>query len=174
MKKRIETTVVAVGDRDKAGEAGDDWRAQWYTEPEPHPDPSLGCIRRGLCCKSNPGWFAPGEADKAAELLGMSFEDFAKTYLVIDSVVVDESPVDVFVPVKVGRDGTPNARPLTRVDKLYTRLPNPCVFFRDNGCGIYEARPYECRRYICTNKASDNPSHEEIGRMWRDGVVPEP
>jgi Fe-S-cluster containining protein len=171
LKRRITTTVVTDGDRDAATPT--DWRAQWYTEPEPHPNPELGCIRRGLCCKSNPGWFAPGEADGAAEALGLDFETFARRYLVIDTVEVDGAPVDVFVPVKVGRDGTPNARTLSRVDRLYVQLPNPCVFFERDGCAIYAARPYECRRYICTNKASDNPSHEQIGRMWRDGLTPE-
>jgi Fe-S-cluster containining protein len=174
MKTRITTTEVTVGDRDAATTPGTDWRAQWYTEPEPHPNPELGCIRRGLCCKSNPGWFAPGEADRAAELMGMDFGDFARAYLVIDSVEVDGAPVDVFLPVKVGRDGTPNARPLSRIDRLYIQLPNPCVFYTGDGCRIYEARPYECRRYLCTAKASEHPTHEEIGRMWRDDVLPEP
>ena len=42
----------------------------------------------------------------------------------------------------------------------------PCVFYEDEGCKIYQARPIECERYVCTNHPDDNLSHEELGRMW--------
>jgi len=55
-----------------------------WDEQEAHPDPSKGCIRRGLCCKSNPGWFAPGEVEQAAALKGMQPDEFVRNYLVSD------------------------------------------------------------------------------------------
>lgn len=143
-------------------------------EVPPHPDPSKGCIRRGLCCRTNPGWFGPGEVEQAAAFLGMDVDDFVRTYVIIDRVEVDGARVEVFVPVKRGRGGVPVAQPGTRVDALYSMFPSPCIFFVDNGCRIYGARPSECRAYLCTRPASENLSHEAIGRMWRDGVVADP
>ena len=136
-----------------------------------HQDPSLGCIRRNYCCRTNPGWFAPGEVEGAAKLKDMSVDQFVTTYVVIDTVAIDGKLVEAFVPVKVGRDGNPLCPPATRVDKLYLRFPSRCVFFVDKGCEIYEARPFECRGYSCTNADDDNPSKEEIGRMWLDERV---
>lgn len=160
---------------DPAGEAPDEENPYWaLEEPEPHPDPSLGCVRRGLCCKSSPGWFAPGEVETAAAALGLSPDDFVRRYVVIDSIVVDERRVEAFVPVKLGRDGAPLIRPGGRTDRLYGMLRAPCIFYDGKGCRIYAARPIECRRYICTNEPAQNLSHEEIGRMWRDGVTPPP
>ena len=134
-----------------------------------HPDPSLGCIRRNFCCRTNPGWFGPGEVEGAAAAIEMSVDEFIATYVVIDAVVVDGQKVEVFVPVKSGRDGKPLCPPATRVDELYLKSPSRCVFFVDKGCAIYKARPLECRGYSCTNADEDNPSKEEIGRMWLAG-----
>lgn len=142
------------------------WLAE---EPEPHPDPSLGCIRRNLCCRSNPGWFAPGEVERAAELKKMSPDDFVRTYLVIDFVELEGRRVEVFAPVKLGRDGKPLIPTGTRTDKLYQMLRSPCVFFDGQGCEIYDARPIECRAYVCTNPPEENLSHSQIARMWLEG-----
>ena len=138
-------------------------------EIPPHPAPEKGCIRRGLCCRTNPGWFGPGEVEKAAEFLGMDPDDFVRTYVIIDKVVVDGEKVEVFVPVKRGRDGNPVHKPGTRVDAMYSMFPSPCIFFENNGCKIYAARPSECAAYLCTRPASENLSHEEIGRRWKRG-----
>jgi Fe-S-cluster containining protein len=139
----------------------------WQMEEEPpHPNPALGCIRRTLCCRTSPGWFAPGEAEKAAELLGMTPDAFVREYLIIDHVEVDGVKVEVFAPVKLGRDGNPLIPTATRADRLYSLLRSPCVFFNGQGCKIYGARPIECRTYVCTNPPEKNLSHEEIGRMW--------
>jgi len=138
-----------------------------FDEQEPHPNPELGCIRRGLCCKSSPGWYGPGEAEGSAALLGLAPDEFVRRYLVVDHIEVDGETVHVFAPVKLGRDGKPAIPPASRTDALYRALRGTCIFFKDDGCGIYEARPLECRKYICTNKPSDNPSHEDIARLWR-------
>lgn len=144
------------------------WLAE---EPAPHPNPALGCIRRNLCCRTNPGWFAPGEVEAAAELLGMPPDELVRKFIIIDHIEVDGERVEVFAPVKLGRDGNPLIPPATRTDRLYQMLRSPCVFFNGKGCRIYGARPIECRRYVCTNEPEDNLSHEEIGRMWRDGLT---
>jgi len=138
-------------------------------EPEPHPNPALGCIRRNLCCRSNPGWFGPGEVEKAAELLGMTPDVFFREYLIIDHTEVDGQRVEVFAPAKLGRDGKPLIPTGTRAKRIYQLLRSPCIFFNGSGCKIYGARPVECRSYVCTNLPEDNLSHEQIARMWLEG-----
>lgn len=131
-----------------------------------HPDPSLGCIRRGLCCRQNPGWFGPGEMEKAAAQRGMDPDEFVRTFCIVDSVEVEGQTVHVFAPLKLGRDGQPLREPASLADRVYKMFPGPCIFFENEGCGIYGARPVECRQYICTNKPSQNPTKEGIGRLW--------
>jgi len=142
------------------------WLAE---EPEPHPDPSKGCIRRGICCRSSPGWFGPGEVEKAAELKDMKPDAFVRKYLVIDQYELDGEPVHVFAPVKLDRRNRPAIPPASMVDDLYRTLRGTCIFFKSNGCSIYAARPAECAAYVCTNEPEDNLSHETIARMWKDG-----
>ena len=137
-------------------------------EPEPHPDPSLGCIRRGVCCKSSPGWFAPGEVERAADAMEMAADAFVRAYLVVDGLEVDGEWTHVFAPAKVGRDGAPVVPTARPVDDLYRAFRGTCIFYEGAGCGIYSARPYECEHYVCTQEPSDNPSHEDIARMWRN------
>lgn len=145
------------------------WTA--WEEVPPHPDPSLGCIRRGLCCKSSPGWFAPGEVEAAAAQLGLEPDVFVRRFLVIDDLEVDGTRVFVFAPVKLARDGRPALPPASRVDALYRALRGPCVFYEGEGCAIYAARPLECQRYVCTQKASENLDHETLARMWKDAAA---
>ena len=191
-EKLVRRQDLAHEDRaaDRGGPNSDDASDEnpyWaWEELPPHPNPELGCIRRGLCCKSSPGWFAPGEAEKAAAALGMEPDAFVREYLVIDYVdipvaapsVDDEGPpaterVYAFAPVKLALDGRPAIPPATRTDSFYQVLRGQCVFFRADigdgaaGCKIYETRPFECRRYICTNAPEDNPTHVEIGLLWR-------
>jgi len=135
-------------------------------EPAPHPDPSLGCIRRGLCCRTSPGWFGPGEVEEAAALLEMEPDAFVRKYVVVDEVEVDGQTAFAFAPVKLTRQGKPAWKPGTKVDALYRALRGVCVFFDGEGCRIYRARPAECRAYSCTNDPEDNLSHEELGRRW--------
>ena len=137
-----------------------------HEEPAPHPDPSRGCIRRGLCCRTSPGWFAPGEVEEAAAVLGMEPDAFVRKYVVVDEVDVDGRMAYAFAPVKLTRQGKPAWKPGTRVDALYRTLRGVCVFFDGEGCRIYQARPAECRAYSCTNDPEDNLSHEELGRRW--------
>ena len=149
-------------------DASDEENPYWdLEEPEPHPDPSLGCVRRGVCCKSSPGWFAPGEVEQAAALMGMEPDALVRSHLIVDGMEVGGRFVHVFAPVKLGRDEVPAFEPGRPVDRLYRVLRGTCTFYRgEQGCGIYEARPYECRHYDCTNPPSANPEHLEIAQMW--------
>ena len=161
---RVSLLEERVERREGASEEENPYWAE--AEAQPHPDPSLGCIRRGHCCRSSPGWFAPGEVEAAAAAKGLEAGEFVRRYIIIDSIELDGERVEVFAPLKIGRDGTPLATPGTRVDSLYRMFRSPCVFFDGDGCGIYEARPLECREYVCTKAPEDNPSHQAIARMW--------
>lgn len=151
--------------------ASDEENPYWteFEEIPPHPDPSRGCIRRGYCCRSAPGWFAPGEVEGTAELLGLSPDAFVRKYLVVDWIDVDGERVHVFAPAKVGRDGLPLVETAKPVDALYQAFRGQCIFYDGTGCGIYAARPHECRGYSCTNADEDNPTHTDIARLWLSG-----
>lgn len=163
-----EVRDVAAGG-DAAPEAGTDVENPYWADPPPHPCPEKGCIRRGLCCSSSPGWFAPGEIEAAAALLGLAPDAFVRTYCVIDAWDLPEGRVEVFAPLKLARDGSPALPPLSRADGWYRLLRGACVFFEGGGCRIYAARPAECRAYLCTNPPEQNLSHEQLARRWREG-----
>jgi len=143
-----------------------------WDELPPHPAPEKGCIQRGLCCRSSPGRFAPGEVEEAAALLGKTPDAFVKRYLVVDEVKVDEETVHVFAPVKLDRKGRPALPTGGRVDKLYQVLRGTCIFFDGTTCKIYDARPWECRAYICTKAPEENPSNADVGRKWLAATKP--
>ncbi|MCP4136942.1 MAG: hypothetical protein GY754_38600 [bacterium] len=141
-------------------------------EELPVPSEEEGCTRRGACCRNSPGWFAPGEMEKAAEFLKLSPKEFVSTYCIIDGIELpDHGRVDVFAPLKTDRFGEPALPPLERVDWLYRELAGSCIFFTDNGCSIYPARPIECARYLCSQPPEKNISHTEIARMWVSGTA---
>ncbi len=142
--------------------------ARWSHVDPGHPRPWEGCIRRGLCCQSSPGWFAPGEAEAAARHVGMDMGEFVNTYLVVDRLDTTAGRIEVFAPVKLAPDGSPAAEPGTRVDGLYHLGRGPCVFYdpEAKGCRIYPARPLECRLYSCTNLPEDNPRKLDIALLW--------
>ncbi len=166
-EKKFRILDERIEHRPDAGEATNPY---WLSEePAPHPDPARGCIRRGICCRSSPGWFAPGEVEKAAALSEMSPDAFVRRFLIIDSIDVDGEPVEVFAPVKLDRNGEPALPPGTRADELYRVLRGTCVFFNGEGCRIYGARPLECSQYVCTKSDTENPSHASIARLWKGG-----
>ncbi len=136
-----------------------------HIDPD-HPEPWKGCIRRGLCCMSNPGWFAPGEAEKAAEVMGMEMADFVNAFLVVDHAKTTIGVIEGFVPAKMGPGGDHVETPGTKTGPSYKFTQGRCVFYTGTGCLIYEARPFECTRYACTNMPEDNPSRLELAMLW--------
>lgn len=126
------------------------------------------CLRRGACCKHSPGWFAPGEAERAADHLGIDVGDFAQRYLIIDNTMVGELRVEVFAPVKVDEQGEALEGPNARISRVYHFMTGACVFYDepDKACRIHEARPIECRHYFCRQPQERNLGKEAIARMW--------
>ena len=103
-------------------------------------------------CSNTPGWFAPGEAEGAASLLGITFEEFFKKYLVVDYWDGDEdtdwktvlvlSPNKKDFPEYVGK----------KAPHTFPFLKSPCVFLVDNRCSIHANKPKECRDVMCDSK----------------------
>jgi len=103
------------------------------------------------------GGLPPGEAEKAAKLMGLPFKELFKKYLKVDWWVDDQ---DIFVlsPNVVGH------QPGTMADY------NPkgkCVFFKKGLCLIHKAKPLECADLNCKEgaKAHDKKSN---AHNWED------
>lgn len=108
---------------------------------------SCKCSACKGACEYKPGWFTPGEAEKAAELLGMDMPSFFKTKLMVDwfengsGSAGARAGKNVFVlsPALVG-------------EEVGTEAPvdprGKCVFFKRGQCEIHSAKPFECRMMI--------------------------
>lgn len=113
-------------------------------------------------CKTRPGWFAPGEAAKAAELLGMTEQEFFNQFLSVD-YWYDSPPIWIVTPSIVGAK-TGWEYP----DEGMLPKRGQCVFLDDSGkCCIHAAKPYECRKY---QHDDDNNTiidrHERVAKSW--------
>lgn len=128
------------------------------------------------CCASgNPGWFMPGEAEKAAAFLDMTFESFKAKFLVRDWWAGHED-FEVLAPIKTIPDPSDNkdqimgmivesarARPGGRAPYAYPAIPGRCVFLDEKDrCKIHPVKPFECRNSSC-ELAIDQP-HPELRR----------
>ena len=132
------------------------------------------CEKCVLCCSDrSPGWFKPGEAEKAAAFLGMAFKDFKNKYLVIDYWCRANGDVEVYAPLKqiktresndpklkdiyksMARDNRPT--PGERVSWGYAFQTGRCVVLNEkNLCDIHPVKPYECRMTMGCTKDKTN------------------
>lgn len=110
-------------------------------------------------CSYNPGWFMPGEAEKAAEYLGISLQEFFNQYLGINWWVADN---DIFVLAPAIIDMTPG--------KEYPGDPRgECIFFKKDLCAIHVVKPFECAECIHTeSEGVSNQRHHEVAEAWKD------
>lgn len=116
------------------------------------------CDRCVAACKRKPGWFAPGEAEKAAEYLGMTLKEFFDKYLFVDYWSAADN-VYLLSPAILGAE-TGEVAPFS------TR--GQCVFLnKDDRCSIHPVKPYECRyAMLCEEVKSTGISHEELAYLW--------
>lgn len=97
----------------------------------------------------------PGEAEKAAEHLGVPFAEFFHTRLTVGWWEEDGGAVFLLVPLPAGhtpgaeQNGDPRGR---------------CTFLVDGRCSIHAAKPAECRQY---NHATSR--HQSY--LYRFGIV---
>jgi Fe-S-cluster containining protein len=116
----------------------------------------------GYCrdaCTRKPGWFLPGEAERAAEFLGVPLEEFFRQYLAVDWWEADhriETTTFVLSPAIEG-------------DEAGEEFPGDprgtCVFYQDQQCQIHPVKPYECREHWCGDRAS-NTTHLDAAAAW--------
>lgn len=139
---------------------------EWAHVDPAHPRPWEGCIRRSLCCRRSPGWFAPGEAERAAAFVGLTMGELVNRYLILDHHETTIGRIEAFAPVRLAPDGEPVEPPGGRVTAFYHLGEGPCVLFDGQGCSIYPARPLECRLYDCTHLPEDNPRRIDIALLW--------
>lgn len=127
------------------------------SEPLSTPETNCDCTSCQHACEVKPGWFLPGEAERAAALLGLSLQEFFDKHLSVDWF---ESVPDIFLlaPASSGSDvgGMYHANPKGR-----------CTFFVGGRCSIYEARPFECRAYHHSQEIP-NGRHEAVAKAWAD------
>lgn len=121
------------------------------------------CAACVAACQRTPGWFAPGEAERTAALLGMEFDAFRTTYLICDYWV---GGAKLWSPRKVGVDV---GRDTASWGGAFRDAP--CIFLDDQGrCKIHAAKPWECRHTMACEP--QGPLRPKINEMWLAAGAP--
>lgn len=95
-------------------------------------------------CRHEPGWFAPGEAEHAADYLRIDWPTFLRDFLT-------EWPVEGGVALSPRFDSRRKA----------------CVFFKKGLCEIHDVKPFECRKvYGCEAGRRHSRIRDIIATMW--------
>lgn len=107
-------------------------------------------------CETKPGWFLPGEAEKAAEYLGLSISQFFKQYLLVDWYEDDEFVL------------SPAIKESAVAGKEFPADPRgTCIFYRDGKCEIHPVKPFECRELFHDDtKNVADARHMLIAQAW--------
>jgi len=121
--------------------------------------PDCSCDECVSACQRKPGWFAPGEAERAAEFLGVPWEQFRKR-LILDFWDAWE-PIYVYSPRQVGVD---DDREVMQWSSAFATAP--CVFLSKGRCTIHPVKPLECKRAFPCRAIDGNP-HEEVMELWK-------
>jgi hypothetical protein len=120
-------------------------------------------------CKTTPGWFAPGEAEKAAAHLNIPYEEFKSKLLIRDSCgdwCAGEAPY-VFSPRKTWGDEIESGE--IRNSRQQQRR-GTCVFLKDDRCQIHPVKPYECvKAFACNYNSHDVRGDLEL-RWIKEGA----
>jgi Fe-S-cluster containining protein len=116
-------------------------------------------VCRGACVRK-PGWFLPGEAEKAAQLMKMSLQDFFDKYLGVDWWNGSSFGEETFLLSPAITDSTPG--------DLFEQNPlGRCVFYVNDKCLIHDAKPYECRMYW-HGDGGGSDRHQATAMAWKD------
>jgi Fe-S-cluster containining protein len=124
---------------------------------------SCQCKKCSAACSWKPGWFLPGEAEKAAEFMKMHIKDFFKKYLAVDWWNGKNPGEETFV-IAPALSGHPTG-------EEYSVVPTgACIFFVNSKCAIHEAKPFECQMFWHgeTAHSSGKNRHKEVADAWRD------
>ena len=130
--------------------------------------PDCSCKKCIKCCERKPGWFAPGEVERAAALLNLSLEAFFSEYLVIDFWYRIEGDILILAPKQVGQDG---GRRLSFSDGFRAA---PCIFLtEEKKCRIHAAKPFECRVTMGCDDDHHLNWHEDAAMAWDNAEAQE-
>lgn len=119
---------------------------------------SCSCDECRAGCEQRPGWFKPGEAEKAAELLGVGMKTFFRTRLAIDYWMGKGGEEHTFLlaPAIVGE----------APGREYPTVPKGrCTFYKGGLCEIHAAKPFECKRLL--HGEGEMGAHKEAANAWR-------
>lgn len=106
-----------------------------------------------------PGQFMPGEAEKAAEHLGVPWDEFKKQLIKTYHWSPETDPL-IWMPRKT--DTYPG---LELADDDFTNETGTCVFLKDDRCSIHPVKPWCCRiALLCKGNYGD--VWGELNRAW--------
>lgn len=118
------------------------------------------CRTCAEACYRKPGWFLPHEIKPAADLLGLTEEEFFKKYLLVDYFGTPDDFLFVLSPATV--DTTPG--------EMFPLIPGgQCIFLRGGKCAIHAAKPFECKHYDHRNKDTADEAkegHLAVAEAW--------
>lgn len=120
---------------------------------------SCECHTCVSACAYKPGWFMPGEAEKAAKLMKMSLKKFFNNYLGVDWWNGETYGAETFIlsPVTVS----------TEPGEIFEKNPTGvCIFYKDNRCRIHAAKPYECQMYW-HGDTGGSARHKKVAMAWK-------
>lgn len=121
------------------------------------------CAQCQSACCGRPGRFMPGEAEKAADLVGLTLEEFFAKHLAVEWWDADEVSDHTFVRLLAPAIAGKPTGALAPEDPM-----GRCSLLSEDGrCTIHAAKPYECRAYIHTDtyEISEARTHA-IVRAW--------
>ena len=129
--------------------------------PLPPSEKSCSCSGCQKACETRVGWFLPGEAEKTAEKMGMSLEEFFERYLAADYFEGKdrEQRVYVLAPANV----------YTTSGEVLEVYIGRCIFFEQGLCKIHEfGKPYECKRDLhdIIQKKFVIDNHAAVAKAW--------
>lgn len=116
-----------------------------------------GCQR---ACETKPGWFLPGEAEKAAALLNIPLQQFFNEYLGVDWWEDSLNPIFVLAPATTDMD----------TGEEYDSNPRGiCIFYKDGLCTIHDAKPFECREFLHgDSRDTTYKRHQSVAAAWEE------
>lgn len=119
---------------------------------------SCECVTCQGACLRKPGWFLPGEAEKAAEFLKMHIKEFFEKYLAIDWWNGAEYGKETFILAP--------ALMSAEAGEMYPAFPvGRCIFFVNSKCAIHPAKPFECQMYWHGEEGAKE-RHRQVAEAW--------
>jgi Fe-S-cluster containining protein len=124
---------------------------------------SCACYKCKGACRSKPGWYLPGEAERTAKLLGISLQELFDKYLCVDWY-------EWFNDWGDSHDTFLLAPATTKTDPggiSHYWNTGICIFLKNWHCTIHGAHPHECRKYSHVSRRRDNHRrHKAVAVAW--------